>query len=163
MTFRRISANIFQNNYTKKPSTFKTQAVKRKHRSSRSLLRVASADPSRRVVLRLLFGLRPFSRVKMEKIRFNFVIFLVLSLFSSHTFAEIDEDTSTDLYVIEGKVFPWENSANTGWQLMTHVMANGGEHIGFLRYEQFWILQIITWIRCFYDAFWHQASGNRTN
>ncbi|CAG5085197.1 Similar to emc7: ER membrane protein complex subunit 7 (Xenopus tropicalis) [Cotesia congregata] len=38
-------------------------------------------------------------------------------------FAESDEDLSNDLYVIEGKVFPWDGSPN-GWQLMTHVMAN---------------------------------------
>ncbi|XP_015599865.1 ER membrane protein complex subunit 7 [Cephus cinctus] len=44
-----------------------------------------------------------------------------------------DEDSSSDLYVIEGKVFPWENAASSGWQLMTHVMVNGGEHYGFLR------------------------------
>ena len=69
-----------------------------------------------------------------EQVRVIFAIFLVLSFFSEHIFAENDEDTSTDLYVIEGKVFPWDNSAaNTGWQLMTHVMANGGEHYGFLR------------------------------
>lgn len=69
----------------------------------------------------------------MEGTRFIFAIFLVISLFSSHTSAENDEETSTDLYVIEGKVFPWENALNNGWQLMTHVMVNGGEHYGFLR------------------------------
>ncbi|CAD6207342.1 GSCOCG00010179001-RA-CDS [Cotesia congregata] len=47
-------------------------------------------------------------------------------------FAESDEDLSNDLYVIEGKVFPWDGSPN-GWQLMTHVMANGGEYYGYLR------------------------------
>ncbi|XP_001605162.1 ER membrane protein complex subunit 7 homolog [Nasonia vitripennis] len=76
----------------------------------------------------------------MDQTRCVFAIFLVLSLFSSHTFAESEEDTSTDLYVIEGKVFPWENAANTGWQLMTHVMANGGEHYGFLREDGTFII-----------------------
>ncbi|XP_014204652.1 ER membrane protein complex subunit 7 [Copidosoma floridanum] len=69
----------------------------------------------------------------LGKTGYVFAIFIVLSLFSSRTLAEIDEDTSSDLYVIEGKVFPWENAANSGWQLMTRVMANGGEHYGFLR------------------------------
>jgi hypothetical protein len=69
----------------------------------------------------------------MEQSLFILTILLVLSLFSNHTFAENDEDTSNDLYVIEGKVFSWENAGNTPWQLMTHVMANGGEHYGFLR------------------------------
>lgn len=62
-----------------------------------------------------------------------FSIFIAFILFSSSTKAEIEEDASTDLYVIEGKVFPWDNTAKSGWQLMTHVMANGGEHYGFLR------------------------------
>lgn len=69
----------------------------------------------------------------MDGIRIIYSIFLVISLLSSSTFAENDEETSTDLYVIEGKVFPWENAVNTGWQLMTHVMVNGGEHYGYLR------------------------------
>ena len=69
----------------------------------------------------------------MEFSRCIFVIFSVLCLFSTLSVCENDEDNSMDLYVIEGKVFGWENSANTGWQLMTHVMANGGEHYGFLR------------------------------
>ncbi|XP_043498620.1 ER membrane protein complex subunit 7 [Polistes fuscatus] len=61
------------------------------------------------------------------------VIFIIINLISDHINAEHEEDQSTDLYVIEGKVFPWENTASSGWQLMTHVMANGGEHYGFLR------------------------------
>ncbi|XP_034936997.1 ER membrane protein complex subunit 7 [Chelonus insularis] len=46
-----------------------------------------------------------------------------------------EEDNSTDLYVIEGKVFPWENAGGTDWQLATYVMANGPEfeRYGFLR------------------------------
>ncbi|KAK0088843.1 hypothetical protein PV325_010440 [Microctonus aethiopoides] len=64
------------------------------------------------------------------------IIFAFLAFFSAiinGTFGENDDDSSTDLYVIEGKVFPWENVAPPGWQLMTHVMANGGEYYGFLR------------------------------
>ncbi|XP_012263935.1 ER membrane protein complex subunit 7 homolog [Athalia rosae] len=49
------------------------------------------------------------------------------------TFAENEEEVSSDLYVIEGKVFPPENAVLNGWQLMTHVMVNGGEHFGYLR------------------------------
>ncbi|XP_046423782.1 ER membrane protein complex subunit 7 homolog isoform X1 [Neodiprion pinetum] len=51
----------------------------------------------------------------------------------SSVIGENDEEVSTDRYVIEGKVFPPENAILTGWQLMTHVMANGGEHLGYLR------------------------------
>lgn len=57
-----------------------------------------------------------------------------------YVIAEHEEDTSTDLFVIEGKVFPWDNAASTGWQLMTHVMANGGEHYGFLREDGTFII-----------------------
>ncbi|XP_057334968.1 ER membrane protein complex subunit 7 [Microplitis mediator] len=62
-------------------------------------------------------------------------IYLSLSILLiniNNILADSDEDLSNDLYVIEGKVFPWEN-ANPGWQIMTHVMANGGEYYGFLR------------------------------
>lgn len=62
-----------------------------------------------------------------------FLFFLIVNISNKYVIAENDEDTSTELYVIEGKVFPWENGASNGWQLMTHVMANGGEHYGFLR------------------------------
>lgn len=69
----------------------------------------------------------------MRSTRVVFAIFLVLSVFSSHISAENEEESSSDLYVIEGKVFPWENTGHTRWQLMTHVMANGGEYYGFLK------------------------------
>ncbi|XP_033208172.1 ER membrane protein complex subunit 7 homolog [Belonocnema kinseyi] len=63
-----------------------------------------------------------------------FVIFALIYVVPNFVSgAENEEDSSTDLYVIEGKVFPWENAGYSGWQLMTHVMANGGEHYGFLR------------------------------
>lgn len=61
------------------------------------------------------------------------LFFIIVSVSDKYVIAENDEDVSTDLYVIEGKVFPWENGASNGWQLITHVMANGGEHYGFLR------------------------------
>ncbi|XP_043277472.1 ER membrane protein complex subunit 7 homolog [Venturia canescens] len=67
-----------------------------------------------------------------SSILISFVL-VVFGVIIGTTFAESDEDQSTDLYIIEGKVFPWENSNSNGWQLMTHVMANGGEHYGFLR------------------------------
>ena len=62
------------------------------------------------------------------------VIFVLFGVIANQALAENDEDPSSDLYVIEGKVFPWENSNTDEWKLMTHVMANGGEHYGFLRY-----------------------------
>jgi len=62
------------------------------------------------------------------------LLVILSNLCERYVIAEHEEDTSTDLFVIEGKVFPWDNAASTGWQLMTHVMANGGEHYGFLRY-----------------------------
>ncbi|XP_058804001.1 ER membrane protein complex subunit 7 [Phymastichus coffea] len=72
--------------------------------------------------------------------RIVFVNFLILSIFCSYIFAENEEELSSDLYVIEGKVFPWENAGSTRWQLMTHVMANGGEHYGFLREDGTFII-----------------------
>lgn len=69
-----------------------------------------------------------------------FLFFIIVSIFSKHTTAENDEDVSTDLYVIEGKVFPVENGPANGWQLMTYVMVNGGEHYGFLREDGTFII-----------------------
>lgn len=72
-----------------------------------------------------------------------YLFFIIISLCEQYVIGEHEEDASTDLYVIEGKVFPWDNSASglsQGWQLMTHVMANGGEHYGFLRYIKFYLL-----------------------
>lgn len=66
-----------------------------------------------------------------------YVLFIISNLCEQYVVAEHEEDVSTDLYVIEGKVFPSDNAAPTGWQLMTHVMANGGEHYGFLRLYAF--------------------------
>lgn len=70
---------------------------------------------------------------KMFKKHFAIAVFAVLSAFASQSIAEVDENASSDLYIIEGKVFPPENAASPGWQLATHVMANGGEHFGYLR------------------------------
>ena len=64
-----------------------------------------------------------------------FIIFALIFVGTNFAFgAENEEDLSADLYVIEGRVFPGDNAVNPGWQLMTHVMVNGGEHYGFLRY-----------------------------
>ncbi|XP_076664097.1 ER membrane protein complex subunit 7 [Andrena cerasifolii] len=68
------------------------------------------------------------------------LFFIIVSVSDKYVIAENDEDVSTDLYVIEGKVFPWENGASNGWQLITHVMANGGEHYGFLREDGTFII-----------------------
>ncbi|XP_043472267.1 ER membrane protein complex subunit 7 [Leptopilina heterotoma] len=71
---------------------------------------------------------------KMSFITQNvFLIFATFFAITNYVFCNDSEEASTDLYVIEGKVFPSENAGNSGWQLMTHVMANGGEHYGFLR------------------------------
>ncbi|XP_029162135.1 ER membrane protein complex subunit 7-like isoform X2 [Nylanderia fulva] len=74
----------------------------------------------------------------MKNILCLFLIFA--NLCEQYVIAEHEEDPSTDLYVIEGKVFPWDNTASSGWQLMTHVMANGGEHYGFLREDGTFII-----------------------
>ncbi|KAL6425403.1 hypothetical protein ACFW04_009533 [Cataglyphis niger] len=69
-----------------------------------------------------------------------YLIFIFANLCEQYVIAEHEEDVSTDLYIIEGKVFPWDNAASSGWQLMTHVMANGGEHYGFLREDGTFII-----------------------
>ncbi|KAF7997847.1 hypothetical protein HCN44_009245 [Aphidius gifuensis] len=62
-----------------------------------------------------------------------FTILVVISCITNVISLENDDDPSSDLYMIEGKVFPWKNSGDSSWQTMTHVMANGGEYYGFLR------------------------------
>lgn len=69
-----------------------------------------------------------------------YLFLLVVNILGKRVTAENEEDASTDLYTIEGKVFPWETSPSSGWQLMTHVMANGGEHYGFLREDGTFII-----------------------
>lgn len=78
-----------------------------------------------------------------------YLLFILANLCEQYVIAEHEEDVSTDLYIIEGKVFPWDNAASSGWQLMTHVMANGGEHYGFLRYDYNTYISH-RFIQCFY-------------
>ncbi|XP_012279875.1 ER membrane protein complex subunit 7 [Orussus abietinus] len=61
------------------------------------------------------------------------ILFTLVFVFLCDVCAKVEDDPSTDRYIIEGKVFPWENGASPGWQVMTHVMANGGERYGFLK------------------------------
>lgn len=80
-----------------------------------------------------------------------YLLIILANLCEQYATAEHDEEhTSTDLYEIEGKVFPWDNTASTGWQLMTHVMANGGEHYGFLRYAFLYTFHQIACTFCIY-------------
>lgn len=44
--------------------------------------------------------------------------------------------TNSDLYTVEGKVFPPDSFAQGplgNWQIHTRVLANGGEYVGFLK------------------------------
>ncbi|KAH0951832.1 hypothetical protein HN011_000006 [Eciton burchellii] len=71
------------------------------------------------------------------------LLVIFANLYERYVSAQHDEDMSTDLYAIEGKVFSWDNTASNGWQLMTHVMANGGEHYGFLREDGTFVISNI--------------------
>lgn len=47
-------------------------------------------------------------------------------------FSELDEAT-TEIYTVEGKVFPPDSYVTSNWQSMTRILVNGGDYIGFLK------------------------------
>lgn len=60
------------------------------------------------------------------------IIFVLFSIFQDIN-CEIEEENSSDVYIIEGKVFPPDVYNPGPWQANTRVMVNGGDYIGFLK------------------------------
>ncbi|PSN56581.1 ER membrane protein complex subunit 7 [Blattella germanica] len=62
------------------------------------------------------------------------LICLIINLLGFVHFAqsEIDE-TTTETYTVEGKVFPPDSYATSNWQSLTRVLVNGGDFVGFLK------------------------------
>jgi hypothetical protein len=70
--------------------------------------------------------------VPAENTVLNF-IFVVILLGLSHTVqSEVDEVT-TEIYSVEGKVFPPESYVTSNWHVATRVLVNGGDFVGFLK------------------------------
>lgn len=59
------------------------------------------------------------------------VIVFVLG-FSNAVQPEGDEVT-TELYSVEGRVFPPDSHVTSNWQASTRVFMNGGDYLGFLK------------------------------
>ena len=72
----------------------------------------------------------------------NKVILIAFNLIFLIDNASTDESLqpSTELYSIEGKVYPPDPILSNGlvedWQIQTRIMGNGGEYRGFLRYSK---------------------------
>ena len=65
--------------------------------------------------------------------RNQFIYLSVIFLSLVHiALSEFDEAT-TEIYTVEGKVFPPDAYATSNWQSVTRVLVNGGDYIGFLK------------------------------
>lgn len=60
-------------------------------------------------------------------------IFLVNVIGKSLSHISADSNSISDLYDIEGKIYPPEAQVLSNWQVVTKVLVNGGEFIGFLK------------------------------
>jgi hypothetical protein len=61
---------------------------------------------------------------------FTVIVFVVGFTHAVHS--DIDEVT-TELYSVEGKVYPADSHAASNWQVSTRVFMNGGDFVGFLK------------------------------
>lgn len=59
------------------------------------------------------------------------VIALVLGF--AHAVQSEGDEVTTELYSVEGRVFPPESHVTNNWQVSTRVFMNGGDFVGFLK------------------------------
>jgi hypothetical protein len=62
----------------------------------------------------------------------NFTFIVILLGFAHVVQSEVDEVT-TEIYSVEGKVFPPDSYVTNNWQISTRVLVNGGDFVGFLK------------------------------
>ncbi|XP_047104339.1 ER membrane protein complex subunit 7 isoform X2 [Schistocerca piceifrons] len=61
------------------------------------------------------------------------LIFLINVIGRSFSHISADSNSLSELYDIEGKIYPPEAQVLSNWQVVTKVLVNGGEFIGFLK------------------------------
>lgn len=62
----------------------------------------------------------------------HFTVFVFVLGFAHAVQSEGDEIT-TELYSVEGRVFPPDSHVSSNWQVSTRVYMNGGDFVGFLK------------------------------
>lgn len=62
----------------------------------------------------------------------NFTLIVVLLGFVNVVQSEVYEVT-TEIFSVEGKVFPPDANVASNWQVSTRVLVNGGDFVGFLK------------------------------
>lgn len=62
----------------------------------------------------------------------DFTVIVFVLGFAHAVQSEVDEVT-TELYSVEGKVFPPDSHVTSNWQVSTRVFMNGGDFVGFLK------------------------------
>jgi hypothetical protein len=60
------------------------------------------------------------------------VIAVIILLGLPHNARSELDDVTTEVYSVEGKVFP-PDSYTGNWQVATRVLVNGGDFVGFLK------------------------------
>jgi hypothetical protein len=71
-------------------------------------------------------------RVISVNILLHFTVIVFVLGFAHAVQSEGDEIT-TELYSVEGRVFPPDSHVTSNWQVSTRVYMNGGDFVGFLK------------------------------
>jgi len=58
---------------------------------------------------------------------------IVILLGCAHVVHSDVDEVTTEIYSVEGKVFPPDSYATSNWQASTRVLMNGGDFVGFLK------------------------------
>jgi hypothetical protein len=61
------------------------------------------------------------------------VIAVVILLGNARSVRSDLDDVTTDVYSVEGKIFPPDSHVTSNWQVATRVLVNGGDFVGFLK------------------------------
>lgn len=60
-------------------------------------------------------------------------IVIVFVLGFVHVVQSEGDEVATELYSVEGRVFPPESHITSNWQVSTRIFMNGGDFVGFLK------------------------------
>jgi len=71
-------------------------------------------------------------RVTRVNALLRFIVIVFVLGFAHAVHSEGDE-VATELYSVEGRVFPPESHVTSNWQVSTRVFMNGGDYLGFLK------------------------------